>query len=141
MTSYRKQQHPIIFHRISHLEYKSNYIVWIKDAIKHIPILNMMCSCEPKQIVSVRLLENFNNNNFRANALKITLTNNSINFINALLKIRPALFGLRYYMRHWFFTSAFIFTSIFTFISFIFQLAFFFVIKQKLKKVLLMLYP
>eukprot|EP00347_Sterkiella_histriomuscorum_P012816 403367118 len=141
MTSYRKNQHPLIFHRISHIEYKSNFIVWIKDVLRRIPLLNLICSCEPKQVVTVRLIENFNNNNFRANALRITLSNNSIVFIEAVMKIRPALFGLRYIMRSWFFTAAFFFTCIFTCISFVFQLSFFFVVRQKLKKILIQLYP
>ena len=93
------------------------------------------------QVITINLIENFNNNNFRASALRVTLANSSLVFTDAVLKIRPSLFGIRYLMRRWFFTTALIFVSIFsTFVFFTF-VAFFLVVRRKVREILIKLYP
>lgn len=133
ITSYRKNQHPLHYHRISSLEYKSSFVVWIKDLVRNIPLINLFCPCSSSQIVTVKVVENFNNFLFRANALRITLSNTSIIFSEAILKVRPALYGIRYLMKNWFMTCGFIFSSLFACMALVSHFAFLYVLRIKIK--------
>ena len=71
----------------------------------------------------------------------MTLSNTAVSFSKAELNLRTSLFGIRYLMRHWFFTTA-IFLISFSTLSMTFTyLTFYFTVKSSLKSILLKLYP
>ncbi len=71
----------------------------------------------------------------------MTLSNTAVTFSNAELHVRTSLFGLRYLMRHWFFTTAIVLISFSTLSMTFTFLAFYFTVKSTLKSILLKLYP
>lgn len=126
---------------MSHMEHKSSFIIWLKEIFLYVPLLNYICKCEPKQLIAVPIVENFNNAEFAANAVEITLSNSSVVFTNAVLRVRTSLFGFRYMMRHWFFTTAFLSTTTIAAIIFMTWFSFFLVVKSNIKALLHRLYP
>lgn len=140
-SSFKVKEQPLSYHRMSHMEFKSSFIIWVKEMLRYIPLLGYICNCEPKQSIIVPIVENFNNAEYSANGIEITLSNSSIVFTNAVLKIRTSLFGFRYLMRHWFFTTAFVAISFMTSAIFLTCLSFFIVIKSNIKGLLYKLYP
>ncbi|CDW85270.1 UNKNOWN [Stylonychia lemnae] len=141
VSSYVKKHDTLSYHRISHISYKSGYIIWVKEMFRYVPVINIFCNCEPKQTVTVHIVENFNNAEFQAKAIEIILSNASIVFSDAVLRITPALFGIRYLMGSWFFTSSFIFITIFTSIIFVTFIAFYLVARTQIKHLLFNMYP
>lgn len=46
-TSYRVNEQPVVYHRMNHMEYKSTFVIWIKEIMRYIPFINYFCNCEP----------------------------------------------------------------------------------------------
>ena len=58
-----------------------------------------------------------------------------------MIKIRTSLFGIRYFMRHWFFTSATIVISTMTLSIFLGFVGFYMAAKSSLKALIFKIYP
>ena len=123
------------------MKYKASFIIYLKQILRYVPFLNYLCNCEPVQKITIPLVENFNNADFSARSLEFTLTSTSLSFTSAKLHVRSSLFGIRYFMRSWFFTTAFTLICSTAFTFFLTFLAFFTVVKSNIRIILLKLYP
>ena len=105
------------------------------------PLIHYLYCFEPVQTVTVPIIENFNNQEFSTKHLELVLSNASVTIVRATLRVKSALFGLRYLMRHWFFTTAFVIISSIAMSMFLTMVVFLVVLKQNLKYVLIKMYP
>jgi hypothetical protein len=106
-----------------------------------LPLVNYLCNCEPSQIVEIPIVENFNNAEFQLNSIEFTLTHTEVSFNSAVVKLRTSLFGIRYFMRNWFFTSALVAITISTISLSVFFIGFYFALRTALKLLFTKLYP
>ena len=67
----------------------------------------------------------FDNSRFKTKTIEIALSQSQIAFSSAKLQVYTSLHGLRYMMRHWFFTTAFLTISSLGFAFFLGALAFY----------------
>jgi len=91
---------------------------YAKAALKPIPFASRFVNVEPYQLIRIPLLEYFNNQEFLARELVLELKNPSLLFQNVYINVRSSLFGLRYIMREYFYSCAFLF--VFWMASFVF---------------------
>lgn len=123
------------------MKHKATFLVWIKEILSYIPIINYFFSCEPSQTIVISVAENFSNADFHISSFDFTLKNTHLHFSAAYLKIRSSLFGVRYLMRQWFYATALIVISILTVSTFLSFISFYLIIKSGIKGILLRLYP
>jgi hypothetical protein len=86
-------------------------------------------------------VENFNNADYQLNNMEFTLTHTEVSFTSAVLKSRTTLFGVRYLMRHWFFTTALVAISISTITLSIIFIGFYFILRSTIRTIFMKLYP
>ena len=65
---------------MSSMQHKASFVIWIKEVLRYIPLISYVCNCEPKQKVILPIIDNFNNKEFQANAVELTLSNTQLNF-------------------------------------------------------------
>ena len=123
------------------MTHKTSLVIWIKEVLRYVPFISYLCNCDTKQKVILPVIDNFSNKDFQANAIEFTLTNTQLNFSQAVLRVRSSLFGLRYLMRQWFFTTALVTISSITLTCFLGFLAFFVVIRHNLKRLAVRISP
>lgn len=140
-SSYRQHHQPLIFHRMGQMQVKASLYVYIKEFIRSLPLIGYLCNCEPSQQIVIPIVENFNNADFKTSSIELTLTNTALTFQSVVIRMRSSLFGIRYLMRHWFFTTAIVAVSCMTSSLFFSFVAFYFMIKSSLKAILLSIYP
>ncbi len=104
-------------------------------------MISHLCDCQPSQQVEIAIVENFNNGDYQLNNIEFTLTHTEVSFTSAVLKLRTSLFGVRYLMRHWFFTTALVTISIASIILSVFFIGFYFVLRSTLRIIFIKLYP
>ena len=63
-------------------------------------------SCSKTQEVTLELFERFDNNDFGTQSLDLEVSNDLLQFKKATLQVNTQLFGMRYLMHHWFWTTA-----------------------------------
>ena len=56
-------------------------------------------------MIEIKIFEKFDNSDFGIESIEFLLSNDSINIKKAILKVRTTLYGVRWYMQEWFFTS------------------------------------
>jgi len=61
------------------------------------------------------------------------LTNTEISFTSAMVKVRTTLFGIRYFMRHWFFTTALVAISMGSTSLTVVFIGFYFILRTTMK--------
>lgn len=140
-ASYKQQSNPINFYRMGHMQYKASFLITLKEALRYIPFISYFRNCEPTQIIRIPVAENFNNKDFQTNSIELTLSNTHLQFSNAEIKVRTSLFGIRYLMRQWFYTTAFVIIASLTTMIFISMVAFYFAVQGTIKKFLYWVYP
>jgi hypothetical protein len=113
----------------------------LKDIIRHLPLVGYLCNCDTAQLVTIPIVKNLNNMDFKASSIEIALGDSSLVYQAAVVKVSTSLFGIRYYMRHWFLTCAFAFIACMSTTMFFSMLTFYFIIKGSIKAVLLRFYP
>lgn len=86
-------------------------------------------------------MENFNNGDYQINNIEFTLTHTEVSFTSAVLKLRTSLFGVRYLMRHWFFTTALVTISIASVTLSVFFIGFYFILRSTLRTIFMKLHP
>ena len=56
--------------------------------------------------MKIKVAENFNNAEYATNKIEFLVSDASLQFSKATLRIESSLHGVRYLMRRWFYTSA-----------------------------------
>ena len=56
-------------------------------------------------MIEIKIFEKFDNSDFGIESIEFLLSNDSINIKKAILKVRTTLYGVRWYMQEWLFTS------------------------------------
>jgi hypothetical protein len=72
-----------------------------------------------------------------ANGLEIVIPNSLLQFSKAMLKVKTSLFGIRYFMREWFFSVAIVIISAITTILFLGAMVFFMLAREYFKAFLI----
>ncbi len=126
---------------MGNIHHKGSLFLYIKNFLRYIPFMNYLCNCEPSQQVEIAIVENFNNADYQLSNIEFTLTHTEVTFTNAVLKTSTALFGVRYLMRNWFFTTALVTISAATFSISIFFIGFYLILRSTLKAIFMRLYP
>jgi hypothetical protein len=57
--------------------------------------------------VKIRVAENFNNVEYATNKIEFQISDPTLQFTNAILRVESSLHGIRYLMRRWFYSFAF----------------------------------
>lgn len=60
-NSYNTALHPISFNRMGSMDYKGSIILYMKEMIRFVPLTGYFIDLEPKQEVTIKVVENFNN--------------------------------------------------------------------------------
>ncbi len=123
------------------MDQKHSLVLWFKSFMKFLPLVSYLCNCEPLQTVTIQVVENFNNREYSANAIEFAMTNTSLVFNSATIIVKSSLFGIRYFMRNWFLTTALVFISTFSSMIFLSFVAFFVVLKKSIRVFLFKLTP
>lgn len=135
-NSYNPTQTSATFYRMGTLDYKGSIKMYLKELVQLIPFSSYFFNCHSKQQITIKVADNFNNAEYATSNIELSLANTDLQFTKAVLKVRASLHGIRYLMRSWFYTIAFISILSMTISLFIFSISMFFVIKVNLKQIL-----
>ena len=58
------------------------------------------------QSITIKIFEKFDNDDFGLEKIELLVPNDTLQFRHAQINVRTTLYGVRYLMRDWFFTSA-----------------------------------
>ena len=141
MASYKANEQPLVFHRMGHLRHRSSIILGIKQVLSYVPFLSWFINLNTTQFITIPIVESLDNGDYKSRAIELTISQSQIAFNSANIRIKTILYGTRYLMRNWFFTTAFLVVSITGFMIFLCTLAFITAAREHLRPVLFSLYP
>ena len=87
------------------------------------------------------MVANLNNKDFGTGSIELSMPDTQLFYSGARITVTTSLFGIRYLMRHWFVTTAFIVITSLSASLFSGMLFSFFMVKGIVKVMLLRLYP
>ena len=80
-----------------------------------IPFADFFFSCGKTELVTIKIFEKFDNEDFGLKSIDFMVPNEALQFKTATVRVNTALFGIRYFMSEWFFTCALLCISAMTF--------------------------
>lgn len=98
-----------------------------------IPFSSWFVDMTLSKVLVIKVADQFDNPKFNAKSIDVTLSAQAVTLASATIQVKTALRGLRYFMREWFFTTAFVAIMASGFMIFLVLLAFLSVARSNLK--------
>lgn len=117
LKSYKQGVPSLTLARSGFLEPRGSLLVSLKELIQMIPLASYFCSCEQTEQVTIRIFEKFDNADFGLESINFLVPNEALQFKSATLRVKSALFGVRWLMQEWFFSCAIVVITCGTFWS------------------------
>ena len=79
----------------------------VQDLLCLIPFSRFFFACEKTEQVTIQIFEKFDNDDFGLESIDFLVPNEALQFKSpAQIRVKTALYGVRWFMEEWFFTCA-----------------------------------
>ena len=112
--SYKKGMKPLVVTRTGYLAPQSSFKLLVRDITSMIPFATTLFGCPDTQFIAIKIFDKFDNDDFGLEQVEFLVPNDSLQFKQAQINVKTALYGARYLMHDWFFTCAAIAIAILT---------------------------
>ena len=106
-NSYKQGVKPLTLARSGYLTPKGSLWMNIQDLLSLVPFSGYFFTCEKTEQVTIEIFEKFDNDDFGLESIEFLVPNEALQFKSpAKLRVKTALYGVRWFMEEWFFTCA-----------------------------------
>ena len=107
-NSYKKGLKPLVVSRAGYLNPRSNFKLMLRDLVSLVPFASKWMGCPNTQFITIKIFDKFDNDDFGLESIDFLVPNDALQFKQAHLNVKTGLYGVRFLMHDWFFTSAFV---------------------------------
>ena len=107
-NSFKKNQPTLTVARQGFLDPKGSMTRYLREFLSMIPLSGYLFHVEKSQVLGIKVFERFDNKDFGLESVEFLLSNETLQFRKANLRVTTTLQGFKWLIHEWFFTCLFL---------------------------------